>query len=281
MGAIFTSNIIVHRLTDYIWLGHSRAIDDDRALNLARIFYSLQLAMRRLDDYYSGPLISPTAHTDRFFPLARSYTSENQVVHFRYLRPLKGKDPSCVTFLAAPTNSDFEDSLDSDNGIECDQKLLVIKFVERYGEVAHRALADKGLAPRLLYFGPVWKDGSERNGCGPRKMVVMEYIDGETLLEKYDDDVVPGTVHQALQTALGVLHDENQVHGDLRRPNIMIEKGQGDEGKRVKILDFDWSGAEGSVRYPLDLSTAVNWPEGVQDYELITTAHDRAMLEGL
>ncbi|EEB92167.1 hypothetical protein MPER_09364 [Moniliophthora perniciosa FA553] len=29
LGAVFTSNVVVHRLTDYIWLGNSRAIDND------------------------------------------------------------------------------------------------------------------------------------------------------------------------------------------------------------------------------------------------------------
>ncbi|KAI3612074.1 proteinkinasesubdomain-containingproteinPKL/ccin9 [Moniliophthora roreri] len=264
LGAVITSHVVVHRLTDYIWLGNSRAIDDDHAFRVARVFNALRLSMHRLRKYYET-LSPPEDPNSRFFPLATSYvTDENGVsnmAHFRYIRPLKGSDPSCVAFLA----SDVDDK----------DRLLVVKFVERYGEGAHRLLMAQRMAPRLLYCGEVWQDGPERHGCLPRKMVVMEYMPGRTAL-----DGVSVSVRQTVRDALGVLHGLGFVHGDIRRPNILIADGDGDEGKRTMILDFDWAGKEGEARYPLHLSD-IRWPDGVEDYALIEKEHDCRMVDFL
>ena len=48
-------------------------------------------------------------------------------------------------------------------------KTVVVKFCERYGEDAHRALADAGLTPRLHYCSKV---------VGGVYMVVMDFGDG-------------------------------------------------------------------------------------------------------
>ncbi|PCH34829.1 hypothetical protein WOLCODRAFT_165848 [Wolfiporia cocos MD-104 SS10] len=236
-GAVLTSSAIVHRLTDYIWLGHSRAMDDDRALRLA-----------------------PTA-----------YKAGEQTINFKYVKPLKGSDASCATFLAA----------------ECEgaQRRIVVKFVERYGVRAHRLLAKERLAPELLYYGDIWLSGPAQRGCGPRKMVVMEYVAGMTAGDAAlkNDGILPSGVHPAVYRAMSLLHKHGMVHGDVRLPNIIIEEDH--EGKdvrdRVKIVDFDWAGEDGTVRYPLHLSTAIRWADGVDDYEPITAAHDDEMVAKL
>jgi hypothetical protein len=33
----------------------------------------------------------------------------------------------------------------------------------------------------------------------------------------------------------------------------------------VRILDFDWSGKQGVVKYPAFLNTSIKWPKGI-DY---------------
>ncbi|KIY64453.1 hypothetical protein CYLTODRAFT_101398 [Cylindrobasidium torrendii FP15055 ss-10] len=38
-GAIFTSKAVVQRLTNYLWLGNSRAIDDSNILRIARTLF--------------------------------------------------------------------------------------------------------------------------------------------------------------------------------------------------------------------------------------------------
>ncbi|TFK77664.1 hypothetical protein K466DRAFT_508246, partial [Polyporus arcularius HHB13444] len=76
------------------------------------------------------------------------------------------------------------------------------------------------------------------------------------------------------------------VHGDIRLGNVVIAKPTGaddddDVGKRVRIVDFDWAGEEGTVRYPLHLSKDVRWPAGVADHALIRAQHDDEMVRRL
>ncbi|KAK0222422.1 hypothetical protein EDD85DRAFT_255017 [Armillaria nabsnona] len=88
------------------------------------------------------------------------------------------------------------------------QKKVVVKFVQRYGEAAHRLLAELQLAPVLLYAG----------GCGASlQMIVMEYIQGQTLVEAYPNGLLPIGIKKAIKTGLDTLHNEDLVYGDLRR----------------------------------------------------------------
>jgi serine/threonine protein kinase len=107
-------------------------------------------------------------------------------------------------------------------------------------------------------------------------MVVMEYIEGETL----EGDGASDAVREAVLKAVQHLHANGLVHGDIRHPNLILMDGMGDEGSRVKILDFDWAGQEGKARYPYRLSPGL-WTEGVSDNGLILAAHDLEMVERL
>lgn len=54
------------------------------------------------------------------------------------------------------------------------------------------------------------------------------------------------------------------MHGDLRRPNIMTL-----ERERVRmgamLLDFNWAGENGQVRYPALLNQSeIAWADGVK-----------------
>ncbi|KAK7677279.1 hypothetical protein QCA50_019780 [Cerrena zonata] len=251
-GAIFTSRVIVQRLTDYLWLGHARMIDDEHTIRIARVFYALHNTLNRLRDYYDGQLPGPKA---RFFPLATSYFDEatRKEIEFQYLKPLKSADPSCTTFLAQTG----------------EESLIVVKFVERYGREVHNLLASKGYAPKLLYCGDVWRTGPEQRGCGQRMMVVMEFVRGVAL-----DAEKAASVLKPLEDVLDLMKQHNMVHGDLRMPNILIENESGD----VKIIDFDWAGMENIARYPLHLSPDIAWPDGAADYSYIQSNHDIEMV---
>jgi hypothetical protein len=48
-----------------------------------------------------------------------------------------------------------------------------------------------------------------------------------------------------LESGLKTLHDQNLVHVYLRRPNILTYKYG-----CVILIDFEWSGEAGVVRYP-------------------------------
>ncbi|KAH9935458.1 uncharacterized protein B0H18DRAFT_1082234 [Fomitopsis serialis] len=263
-GAIFTSDIIVQRLTDYIWLGRSRTIDDDRVVRIARVFDALACAIESLKSFYINlELFENENKRRRYFPLATSYVDNGRTVTFRYLKPLGRTDSSCVTFLAQREGHGAQ---------------VVVMFVERYGAAAHELLASRGWAPKLLYYGPVWPgaDGLPDPDCHPRRMVVMEYVQGRS------KPYIPDGAREVVRQAIALLHEHDMVHGDIRPPNILIE-GDGDDGwgLRTKIIDFDWAGEAGKVHYPLNLSKGIRWPPNVVDYGLIDAAHDDEMVTQL
>jgi hypothetical protein len=51
--------------------------------------------------------------------------------------------------------------------------------------------------------------------------------------------------------------------------------------KTVKLIDFDWAGEAGQVKYPHLLSPAVTWPKGAPPLDPIPIEHDLEMLERL
>ncbi|GJJ11259.1 hypothetical protein Clacol_005491 [Clathrus columnatus] len=255
-GGVLTGHPIVQRLTDYIWLGHSRIIDEAYTLRVAKIFYSLRLAAGSLYAYYLNsefPLIKKSRI--RFFPSITSYKVGVQTVRFEYLRPLEPED--------------------------ADDKLIVVKFAERYGEQAHRLLAAEKLAPELLYFGPLTSpQEAVKYSYGNLYMVVMEYIEGCTVQQKFPTNTIPLELKKVVQKARECLSKASLVHGDLRKPNILIPKKGGIEG--ALIIDFDWAGEANKVRYPLHLSSAPGlWVDGVEPYGLIQAVHDDAMVDRL
>ncbi|KAJ7241717.1 hypothetical protein B0H12DRAFT_42281 [Mycena haematopus] len=262
VGAVFTSQIIVQRLTDYVWLGNSRVDDDDHVLRVARILFSLQASIEELQTYYMHlepqPFDLKHLHP-RFFPSITSYHSNGEDVVFTYISPLES-DPACMTFLAA---------LD-----KTANKKVVIKFVKRYGEEAHRLLARLGLAPELIYFGSISVPGLCYGGL---HMIVIDYIEGKTLSDAYSDAVLPVRVTETISKGLDALHASDIVYGDLRRPNVMIRNQ--DQG--IMFVDFDWSGKVGQVRYPLHLAAAVREASGAVEYDLMDKSHDRKMLSVL
>ncbi len=266
MGAVFTTQPIVQRLTDFIWLGTSPVINDAQCIRVAGILRALKAGVRILDNYYRNlahlPL-SSNAHHPRFFPFPTSFHNVNQSrVHFKYLEPLKPFDPDCVTFLAETIP---------------DKTKVVVKFAQTYGAEAHILLAQHDLAPPLLHFKHLNEDGA---GYGALKMVVMGYVEGKTVTKVFNGAALSPNVIGDLERALNILHGEGLVFGDLRRPNIMIMPGP-NKDDTVRLIDFDWAGKENEARYPIHLnqSKEVKWADGVGSYRKIDKRHDIDMLE--
>ncbi len=96
--------------------------------------------------------------------------------------------------------------------------------------------------------------------------VVMEYIDGPEV------DLRSGNAtHKAiLKDAMDLLHDKGYVFGDLREPNLLLREN------KLYLIDFDWCGKAGEVRYPLDicLDNVMGWHKGVGAYRFMEKVHD-------
>ena len=52
-----------------------------------------------------------------------------------------------------------------------------------------------------------------------------------------------------MHEAVRHLHEGGFVHGDLRRPNVLVAAGKDDTEVKVWIIDFDWAGRCGHARY--------------------------------
>lgn len=97
------------------------------------------------------------------------------------------------------------------------------------------------------------------------------------------------SVLRDVKTAMDLLHEASLVHGDLRRPNILIiEQGRsGDDSMAVDsegrgmLIDFDWVGKEGTVTYPLLINAfgAIQWAPGVSGGTPMKQEHDRFQYE--
>jgi len=92
-------------------------------------------------------------------------------------------------------------------------------------------------------------------------------------------DNFPSTVGlgRKIREVVTQLHNQNMVHGDLRDTNIVVAN----DGSFM-LIDFDWSGIEGQVRYPpLVNRVDIQRPDNVLDGNLIMRQDDAYMLDRL
>ncbi|KAG1887287.1 hypothetical protein F4604DRAFT_1675279 [Suillus subluteus] len=92
----------------------------------------------------------------------------------------------------------------------------------------------------------------------------------------YGLDYLPDEIAQKLE----YLHQNGLVHGDIRDINIMVKK---DGSSGIKLVDFDWSGKIGEIRYPMNVYRGEHlWrPDGAEDGQLIMAEHDVQMLRAI
>jgi hypothetical protein len=169
LGSIFTDKWIVQRLTDFIWVGLDATLNEPHYNQVVWIMFLLRRNVEKLHDYYVGLKVIPTDTKSlhpRFFPSICAYRNEeDRIIDFKYIKPLK-LDLTCVTFHAKTTSGTPKD--------------IVVKFIHRYGEEAHRLLAKESLAPQLVYHGKIGVLEGDPS-YGHLRMVVMKYIDSKTL----------------------------------------------------------------------------------------------------
>ena len=166
---------------------------------------------------------------------------------------------------------------------------VVVKLVHgRYGEDVHHLLAKHSLAP-VLYA----------HSCpeGAPNAYVMEYLQPpswKTLFDYTLDSNISRTsaasIQRSLDKVLDILEKNRKVHGDLRSVNIMVNispTGDAvlvDDGSKmsradIKVIDFDWAGDAGNVRYSTLLNVdiaGITWPG--EPGGPIEQGHDRSLV---
>lgn len=239
LGAVLTKDVIVQRLTSMEWLVCSTTDESARVVKVACIFWALRKTLEKLKKFYHDlanlPHIKLTDSHPRFYPFPTSFLMKAQTITFTYLHPLESHT-TCVAF-KVKIRTDCKD-LPFKKG-----SIVVVKFASKYGEEAHRFLADHKLAPDLYYVGkvPEWepaiKAGQPRVDLktqgvtfGVSLMVVMAFIkpSKNTLAEELKA--------QQVANILYLLHSSGFVFGDLRPPNILFD------GQHINLIDFDWAG---------------------------------------
>ena len=105
-------------------------------------------------------------------------------------------------------------------------------------------------------------------------MVIMDYLDENafTCISLSDKHL-----KVCILEAINTLHEGGLVHGDLRGVNMMKSTKVGETV--IMLLDFDWAGKYGEVRYPGVINLSVNRPSGVIRNGLIQRDHDVAMVD--
>ncbi|KAI0338092.1 hypothetical protein BDW22DRAFT_1402168 [Trametopsis cervina] len=247
---------------------------------LAKILELVSVALRELRQYYAT--LKPRSEADedlkRFLPNPTRRGPEPRLAGLEFRRRIScrvGQEPE--VYIPAMWEGLYEG------------KRVLIKFTERYSVRAHRILAEceAPKAPKLYFaerlLGGVW-------------MVVMEYLEGQDADRKFGDKALPDSVVRDIEEALKLLHGENLVFGDLRRPNIMVNLEHGKY--HAKLVDFDFSGRENDIdgendrvqqidaldeeggwSYDCFLRTDLNFPQGMQPCKPMRKQHDREMLK--
>jgi serine/threonine protein kinase len=257
-GSAWTSGTLqVDPLTPILplaWEQHDNAMK----LMAARYFAACVKAARALENYYRTEL-STARNLKSFtleFPCYTTYEDDREkiTVRFRYSR--------------RPWNFTLVYFGITEAGDE-----VFIKFTRTYSRKAHLICEELGAAPRLR---------SCQTLPGGWMMIVMDFIDNsmfERYSERYGSEFAESDILQPrVERVVKALHNEGLVHGDLRDTNLLVGKNGKED---VLLIDFDWAGMEGEVRYPINIASGPHlWrPDGAVGGELITKEHDLAMLD--
>jgi serine/threonine protein kinase len=252
-GAVWTDRPHLQVLSPTLPLFY-HATDVTMRTMAARYFGAAKKAILALKRYYKSelPNINPLNNANRpdpVFPHPTRYASleDSTPRTFKYLSHL---DNDKLIFSGKENDDD-----------------ICIKFVRRYSKDAHLKCSELGFAPALRGFERI---------DGGWYMVVMDLLD-ETYRDLHDSPR-KATFSEEILEKVVTLHQAGYVHGDIRTTNIMVKRS----GSGIMLVDFDWAGVIGEVRYPMNVNTEeIKRPRGVYDNELIMPAHDTEMVENL
>ncbi|KAI6043279.1 hypothetical protein EDC04DRAFT_2959147 [Pisolithus marmoratus] len=140
-------------------------------------------------------------------------------------------------------------------------------FAWQYSPDTHKHCGSVGCAPTLRGFEKM---------PGGWFMIVMDDLSND--YETLENQQVPIPTKSLIHMKLVEFHKEGFVHGNIRDTNIMVSKS---DNMQFRIIDFDWAGIAGEVKYLAFLNLEVWRPEGASDGKPILVEHDDAMLNDM
>lgn len=248
--AIVSKTVVVYPIIDaFLFQGN------DRVIKGAKILSCIEKSLNRINQYYqTKEWLQQSLFS---IPFINSTIVNGTSTSFQYKKCIKIQPQESYVYLAESN--------------ETLQKFIV-KFTRRYCEQAHQLLTDHNYAPilhNIQQFGTEWK------------MIVMNYIPNPLnyfRLYSKIENTVKRNFHQQLQEIIQILHSNGFLHGDLRRPNILLTI---DPEPRIFVIDFDWCGPIGTVTYPENIDLG-NFPWIlVEHLPWATTKHDEEAIQDI
>lgn len=276
--AIFTNAIYADELLPItLHLGHH---GPDNVLHVARVFMAINDSTRRLRQLYRNLLGAHTPSSREAEPLWPNPTLDppepaGQLPELEFFSKVNRDDGGELSFI--DSGNERHGMYLARMQVGTTDQVVLVKFTAKYNQEAHRLLADQDppLAPALYFCARV---------VGGMYMVVMEYIakpkgwsiDCISSARDPPPPPAPEVVRRDVTKALGLLHKENLVFGDLREPNLLYLP---EDGGRVLLIDFDGVGVDRVGRYSACLNPGAGL--GVNRWQVMKKKHDNRNLERL
>ncbi|RPD54184.1 hypothetical protein L227DRAFT_589055 [Lentinus tigrinus ALCF2SS1-6] len=257
---------------------HVHTTNDDELAAGDRALAALRVALQRLRA--SCPTLPMNRGPRADFPFRDYYVDSENIYHpFTYVSSIDGQRIFRV----------------SENGIGTP---LCVKFCKRYCAEAHAAAHSAGFAPALLavnivydwtmvviddrsaeYSSTVWdikrnaQDEADEAEQDEEKKKAKQRAKENT--RKPRPAVSLADAQKEVKSRLQLLHDRGFVHGDVRDVNVLV-RNEDAPGNRPNILivDWDWSGALGAVKYPRGINMELARPLDARAGEPIKPEHD-------
>ena len=261
-GAVYSEGMIAQPLTDYIWLDDD-PFNSQKHVFVARLFTALKSAISSLSNYYNAldPNLPPWNPLDSLnSSIPSSVSPYPNITEY-------GPDKIKFTYVSRFTFQNLYKLLYKATLNDMPNTPILVKFTQRYNAEAHRLLAAEGLAPRLHYSST---DVNVR--YGQRFMVVMDFVD----LEPPSDYLIEDQ-YNSIKKAIGILHSNDMVFGDLRLPNILVGNNT------TMLINFDWCWKAGKDCYPPNMNRdkSIDWHDDAGPGRLMSPDHDMYMLAKL
>ena len=228
---------------------------------MAQYFTAWTIAVKKLVQYYRDLSATPAAQCSDnleflYVPYPATYTSLNtkELVHFQLTSEV---DKANKTLMYHAKQEDGKE--------------ITMKYVWKYSVKLHQFCTSKGHAPTLLGYDEL---------PGNWWLVVMkrmtDHIDYSKVLPCDRHLYVPGLIPR-LKKLVESFHRVGLVHGDIRDTNLLVNVDK----VGFMLIDFDWGGEVGTVRYPIGVNKKVGRPDDVHDIGDIKPEHDLYMINGL
>ncbi|KAL5513844.1 hypothetical protein ACEPAG_2605 [Sanghuangporus baumii] len=252
MGAVFVDIPIMELLTGWVYLSDK---PQGCVLGIARILKAAKNALCRLRDYYLNLPFKDEPDRVAYLPMPAVKDGSPQPPALRYIDRLIKEDKARPLFRAQMGDRD-----------------VIVKFPDRYCRDAHEHLALEELAPALHFCEPI------RGGL---YMVVMDYV--KEVAANDSAGKIPCEAYNDVVKAIKLLHENDLVFGDLRRPNLLVVDRTNKGRKGVLLVDFDWCGKDGDAKYPDTLNDTgeIDWAVGVERNGPMKKEHDLYRLKRL